>query len=147
MEFWMFFVSLVGGRCEIRPIWRLLFVESSFWLTCNILLRKRHHSRKFKGKMIVKWFVLFSAIANFITSRRGNQLILLSGYTFYKFKTSKKQTSMWMCSTHRGKGCKAVVHTVNDRIISLKKVHNHPPIDNTKYISKTYYQAVEHSLQ
>ncbi|CAH2040279.1 unnamed protein product, partial [Iphiclides podalirius] len=67
----------------------------------------------------------------FINSRRGNPLILLSGYT-YSVKAIKKLGAnvkrRWHCSTHNARGCRANLCTIDGEIIMMKTNHNHDPV-------------------
>ncbi|XP_050349126.1 protein tramtrack, beta isoform isoform X21 [Nymphalis io] len=72
----------------------------------------------------------------FITSLRGNQLILLDGYryslkTFMKISTSVKKR--WHCSTHNGRSCKASLITLDDVIVKKNTVHNHSIVEVKRY--------------
>ncbi|XP_039750445.1 protein tramtrack, beta isoform isoform X42 [Pararge aegeria] len=58
---------------------------------------------------------------------RGGRTILLNGYKFLR-QRSNGVKSRWWCDTHRGRGCKAVIFTINDKVIKCKSVHNHDPL-------------------
>ncbi|KAL0881509.1 hypothetical protein ABMA27_001360 [Loxostege sticticalis] len=75
--------------------------------------------------------------AFFVMSQRGNSLISLEGYTYYhkrneRDKNQKKQR--WVCSTHFCRGCRAVLYTIDDVIVTAKKDHNHEPAFNNQRI-------------
>lgn len=62
----------------------------------------------------------------FVESRRGRQLIQLGRYTFGMQRLSScRAKTRWMCSTHNSRGCKAVIHTVDEEIVFVKNNHNH----------------------
>ncbi|GBP31404.1 hypothetical protein EVAR_17892_1 [Eumeta japonica] len=62
----------------------------------------------------------------FVVSRRGRRLIQLGRYTFgVQRLRSDNRKSRWMCSTHNSRGCRAVIHTVDDEIVFIKNQHNH----------------------
>ncbi|VVC90627.1 unnamed protein product [Leptidea sinapis] len=67
---------------------------------------------------------------SYITSRRGNTMILLDGFTFCRqvMKTKMELTVKkyrWCCSTHNNKGCSAFITTLRDEIINFNNNHNH----------------------
>ncbi|XP_069357553.1 FLYWCH-type zinc finger-containing protein 1, partial [Maniola hyperantus] len=64
--------------------------------------------------------------AVFAIGRRGARTILLNGYKFLK-QRSNGAKCRWWCGTHSGRGCKAVIFTVNDLIIRCNADHNHEP--------------------
>ncbi|CAH2040278.1 unnamed protein product, partial [Iphiclides podalirius] len=67
----------------------------------------------------------------FITSKRGNQLILLSGYKYFvkaSHSVGRMTKRRWNCSTHHAKGCRALLHTANDTILKINDRHNHSPV-------------------
>lgn len=66
-------------------------------------------------------------IACFVPSRAGKSLILLQGYTYRQHIASGGGKVRWMCSTGGWRGCRAVVFTVGDRIVSIKNEHDHEP--------------------
>ncbi|CAH2040283.1 unnamed protein product, partial [Iphiclides podalirius] len=66
----------------------------------------------------------------FVTSQRGNTLLRIGSYTFYYKKPKPGGTAhkkRWVCSTHFSRGCKAVVYTVDDEIVTLRHDHSHEP--------------------
>ncbi|KAJ8718898.1 hypothetical protein PYW07_016454 [Mythimna separata] len=69
----------------------------------------------------------FGGFADYVYSKRGNKLILISGYSFYRHRTSHQKKTRWLCSTHQRHGCRAVVYTIYDEIISCNLQHNHEP--------------------
>lgn len=44
----------------------------------------------------------------------------------------------WVCSTNFCKGCKAVIYTIDDVIVSIKNKHNHEQVVNRIIPSQTY---------
>lgn len=56
--------------------------------------------------------------------------MLLEGYTYYRQQTYSGNKSRWLCSTDHKKGCKALIHTVDDKITFRKLEHCHPPKRN-----------------
>lgn len=74
-------------------------------------------------------YVTNESSIKFVRSLRGNPLILLQGFKFYKYRTIGLK-SRWQCSTHNSKGCTAFVHTIDDEIIKVKNDHNHPPVSS-----------------
>ncbi|KOB67180.1 Modifier of mdg4 [Operophtera brumata] len=61
----------------------------------------------------------------FTTSRRGYPIIVVSGYRFRKV-TSNAFKVYWKCSANLNHGCRAVIHTLQDKtIIKCHNVHNH----------------------
>ncbi|KAL0881508.1 hypothetical protein ABMA27_001359 [Loxostege sticticalis] len=67
-------------------------------------------------------FIIFTV--NYVISRRGRRLLQLNGYT-YSFTPSKRGKTRWRCSTHNHHGCRAVVHTCDERLVYTYEVHNH----------------------
>ncbi|KOB69727.1 Uncharacterized protein OBRU01_16400 [Operophtera brumata] len=65
--------------------------------------------------------------AVFTKSRRGQPMIHISGYRFRKHLLVRLKT-YWRCSTHQPQGCRAVIHTVQDK--SRTRI--------TKYVIFTY---------
>lgn len=65
--------------------------------------------------------------AIFVTSQRGNSLIRYKGFTYYhkKSRYGPSVKKRWVCSTHFCRGCKAVIYTIDDIIVSVKSDHNH----------------------
>lgn len=57
-------------------------------------------------------------------SRLGKQLIKIGQYTF-SCRGTNGPKSNWRCSCHHNKGCKAVLRTVDQEIVSIKNEHNH----------------------
>ncbi|GBP31401.1 hypothetical protein EVAR_17889_1 [Eumeta japonica] len=62
--------------------------------------------------------------AIFVISQKGNKMIKFKGYTYSAMRGLGAKVR-WRCSTHHNHGCKAVVITVEDQIISVKDDHNH----------------------
>lgn len=56
-------------------------------------------------------------------------MINIDGYTFSYKKDSRQgsetKKKRWVCSSHFCLGCKAVIYTVEDTIVSVKNIHNH----------------------
>uniref|UniRef100_A0A2H1VPW3 SFRICE_004116 n=1 Tax=Spodoptera frugiperda TaxID=7108 RepID=A0A2H1VPW3_SPOFR len=74
--------------------------------------------------------------AVFCTSRTGNNLITIGGYSFcYHRKTGLK--TRWRCSTNQHKGCKAVIFTVDNTIIKINNNHNHSAVFSTSRTGRT----------
>ncbi|KAL0881478.1 hypothetical protein ABMA27_001341 [Loxostege sticticalis] len=65
-----------------------------------------------------------SSRAFFSTTSRGARIICLGGYKFTKQYKVKYKTRWW-CGSSRA--CPAVVYTIDDKIVSCKHKHNHPP--------------------
>ncbi|XP_063367580.1 FLYWCH-type zinc finger-containing protein 1-like [Cydia amplana] len=61
----------------------------------------------------------------FQTTSRGGRMIVMGGYKFFRQVTYGPKTR-WFCSG-QGRGCKAVIFTVDDEIIDSKNEHNHYP--------------------
>ncbi|KAG7309891.1 hypothetical protein JYU34_004405 [Plutella xylostella] len=51
-------------------------------------------------------------------------MIRLGGFT-YSFHSVRQNKSRWYCSTHRTKGCKAGLHTIDNLIVNMMNFHNH----------------------
>lgn len=66
-------------------------------------------------------------LVKFILSRTGTTLLLYKDYTYYLHKKSMVGGCRWACSSHGGKGCKAVVHTRDNAVVAHKDVHTHHP--------------------
>ncbi|XP_026485521.2 protein tramtrack, beta isoform-like isoform X4 [Vanessa tameamea] len=66
--------------------------------------------------------------AAFVISKRGNLVIKLGPYTFYRQKQAKRRVR-WFCKNAQ-KGCKAVLFTIDDRIVKIFGKHNHCPCKN-----------------
>ncbi|XP_045496213.1 protein tramtrack, beta isoform isoform X21 [Colias croceus] len=73
----------------------------------------------------------FAPLLQFIESRRGNRLILLNGYKY----STKRQIMVggvdkrcWHCSTHNARGCRALLHTLDDELYKVRGSHNHDPV-------------------
>ncbi|XP_048005085.1 uncharacterized protein LOC125240925 [Leguminivora glycinivorella] len=65
---------------------------------------------------------------DFVTSSKGKRLLRHSGYTYYReYVSSVGDRSLWRCSTHWSRGCRATVHTSADAIVRRKNKHNHTP--------------------
>lgn len=77
--------------------------------------------------------IIFIFVVRFVRSQRGKQLILLNNYTYTLAtpNTSKSilQKKRWVCSTHVSKGCKAVVYTIQDILVSMKNEHYHNAVN------------------
>ncbi|KOB65073.1 Modifier of mdg4 [Operophtera brumata] len=59
------------------------------------------------------------------TSQKGRQLLLVSGYRFNR-QGGRRSKMYWKCSTHMQRGCRAVIHTLEDMtIVKCMNVHNH----------------------
>ncbi|PZC77006.1 hypothetical protein B5X24_HaOG203957 [Helicoverpa armigera] len=70
-----------------------------------------------------------SGTPEFGYSKRGRRLIVMNGYSFYHKKDHNGKVR-WQCSTHSSKGCKAVIHTIDDVIVFSKLNHSHAPTKN-----------------
>uniref|UniRef100_A0A2H1VGK0 SFRICE_004212 n=1 Tax=Spodoptera frugiperda TaxID=7108 RepID=A0A2H1VGK0_SPOFR len=79
--------------------------------------------------------VIYVNIASFVYSRKGNKMILLSGYTFYRHTTFKNNITRWLCGSHHKRGCKALIHSFEETIVKVRAEHNHEPLPN----SSIYY--------
>ncbi|CAH2040271.1 unnamed protein product, partial [Iphiclides podalirius] len=62
----------------------------------------------------------------FVTTSRGARMVSISGSNFYRHCTTGYKTR-WFCATHQRFGCKAVLFTVEDNIVTCRNNHNHPP--------------------
>lgn len=51
-------------------------------------------------------------------------MISLGDYTFCLEKRTGPKTR-WRCSTHKNKGCKAAIVTIEDEIVRIVSDHNH----------------------
>ncbi|KOB70603.1 Modifier of mdg4 [Operophtera brumata] len=61
----------------------------------------------------------------FSSSLKNRPIIIVSGYRFNILKSHGVKT-YWRCSTHLKRGCRAVLHTLEDTtIIKCYNVHNH----------------------
>lgn len=64
----------------------------------------------------------------FTTGTRGNPLLIMDNYTYYKFST-KRRTQIWYCSQRKTKHCKSRVK-LNLENCSVNKIlpcHTHEP--------------------
>lgn len=66
----------------------------------------------------------------YVFSKRGNPLLLLAGYTFYRQTVYRNSKVRWLCATHHCKGCTATVHTYKETLLSVRNHHNHLPRKN-----------------
>lgn len=63
-------------------------------------------------------------LVQFVTSIKGKPQIKIGPYKFYKCKIiARSGKTRWECSS--GRGCKAVVYTIDDIVITMRNVHNH----------------------
>ncbi|KAI5646837.1 FLYWCH zinc finger domain-containing protein [Phthorimaea operculella] len=60
----------------------------------------------------------------FVTSQRGKRLLKVGPHRFCIQSRSGIKVR-WVCSTHNHRGCRAVVHTIDDEIIRINNIHNH----------------------
>lgn len=60
-------------------------------------------------------------------SRLGGTQLCLDGYTFCRKKQLEYKT-MWVCSSHNNKGCRAKVVTADNKIIKVINDHTHYPV-------------------
>ncbi|GBP73794.1 hypothetical protein EVAR_42966_1 [Eumeta japonica] len=58
-------------------------------------------------------------------TQKGNRHLKLNGFK-YALHTMSRLKTRWRCMRHNY-GCKAVVHTMEDVIVSMKNEHNHMP--------------------
>lgn len=56
---------------------------------------------------------------------RGARVIIYNGYKFFRQRVSAYK-ERWYCS-HHVRGCKAVIFTIENDILSVKEQHNHEP--------------------
>nr|XP_021191600.2 protein tramtrack, beta isoform isoform X12 [Helicoverpa armigera] len=66
----------------------------------------------------------------FVYSPQGEELILVAGYTYRRLRTYSTKVTTWACATHYKEGCKARVHTSENRIVHKKLRHKHQPLAN-----------------
>ncbi|XP_046967230.1 uncharacterized protein LOC124535174 isoform X3 [Vanessa cardui] len=66
--------------------------------------------------------------AAFAISKRGNIVVKLGPYTFYRQRASKRRVR-WFCKNAQ-RGCRAVLFTIDDRIVKILGKHNHCPCKN-----------------
>uniref|UniRef100_A0A2H1VUJ4 SFRICE_007504 n=1 Tax=Spodoptera frugiperda TaxID=7108 RepID=A0A2H1VUJ4_SPOFR len=73
----------------------------------------------------------------FITSRRGNTMINFQGYNFYlkknSYTTGFQPKQRWVCTTHFGRGCKAIIYTIENVIVKVDNYHTHSPLPNPRF--------------
>ncbi|CAG4934055.1 unnamed protein product [Parnassius apollo] len=65
---------------------------------------------------------------------RGTRIICVEGYRFSRKKDKKTSHSLkmrWRCYSHHRNGCTATLYTVEERIVSMKNIHNHSPPPRT----------------
>ncbi|XP_039750683.1 uncharacterized protein LOC120626938 [Pararge aegeria] len=63
----------------------------------------------------------------FISSRKGNCLLLYKSFTYNKQSTNKNGEK-WYCSSRRSRNCTAQTFLANDgSITDTQIVHSHPP--------------------
>ncbi|CAK1579162.1 unnamed protein product [Parnassius mnemosyne] len=79
-------------------------------------------SRRGKTMIEVGGFTFCTQIVS--GPKRGKPMIKIGGYTFCHKVTHKFRTT-WVCSTHKNKGCSAVVQTYENVIIKVRNEHNH----------------------
>lgn len=82
-------------------------------------------------------------IISFINSQKGKLMIVIDDYIF-KFNRQSKSTKHWICIFN---GCSAKVHTtLENQLIDLVDIHNHPPekeeIEIRKFREKIKERAV-----
>ncbi|KAG7309881.1 hypothetical protein JYU34_004395 [Plutella xylostella] len=91
----------------------------------------------------------------FITSKKGNPLLKLSGYTYYEDKNKKttatkslekSMRSRWRCSTHQGRrGCRANVVLVGEELNDLLMYKGHTfskvPTSKNRYQCSQKYRG------
>lgn len=82
--------------------------------------------------------------SSYVYSRRGNKLLLVEGYSFYRQTSTTSNRARWLCATHYKKGCRAIVHTVGDSILSVRREHNHSPKVNWT-IEQPHYQSISYN--
>lgn len=65
--------------------------------------------------------------AEFVTSRRGNPMIVLEGRTFIHERSmgSVVPRTRWVCSKKRWLKCRATLTTVNGVVVKKFGMHNH----------------------
>lgn len=64
----------------------------------------------------------------FTQTSRGARVIIFEGYKFIKHRGHGLKVR-WYCTQH-GYGCRAAMFTVENKVVSVKKEHNHPPPEN-----------------
>ncbi|CAH2040274.1 unnamed protein product, partial [Iphiclides podalirius] len=69
----------------------------------------------------------------FVMSKKGRSLVKLKGYTYYSARRTGPKVQ-WRCSTNHRSNCNAVLYTVDNKIVTIKKRHNHAPLE-TEYIT------------
>ena len=110
----------------------LMFYVSFLHISLQII-------RVSKGWFLCKLVLFFTGIAEYVYSKRGNKLILLSGYSFYRQRTASNNKTRWACATHQQHGCRAVVYTIGDDVISGNLGHSHAPKVNWVREKPTHY--------
>lgn len=62
--------------------------------------------------------------ACFYVTPRGGTVILHGGYRFSRHHVTDAKTR-WHCATHKAKGCRAYIYTVDTQIVRMSNEHNH----------------------
>ncbi|KPJ21020.1 hypothetical protein RR48_00712 [Papilio machaon] len=72
---------------------------------------------------------LFTETPEFIFGSRGNRILRLGKYYYSVHVCATLDNGIvktrWYCRTQHSRGCKAVIHTLDDVIVSCKTTHNH----------------------
>ncbi|XP_061704490.1 protein tramtrack, beta isoform isoform X48 [Cydia pomonella] len=67
----------------------------------------------------------------FVMSKKGSRHIECNGYRYYarckRMYMTTKNKILWRCANHTRTKCKSVVYTLENRIVSVRKEHNHGP--------------------
>jgi hypothetical protein len=66
----------------------------------------------------------------FIRSRKGKLLMVVNDFSFCE-ESMVKGKIIWRCTSKKGK-CRARIHTVGNKVIYAKGLHNHP--QRTPYV-------------
>lgn len=69
-------------------------------------------------------YIIFFSV-HYIPLRNGRNLLMVNSYTFRTHRMHGKK-QRWLCSSQK-KGCKSVVYTQNEMVISYKDNHDHDP--------------------
>lgn len=68
-----------------------------------------------------------STDVRYVLTQKGGQALLYCGYCFYKVRDGENRKTFWRCSKYRTESCEVRVTTQEDRVVSIRGEHNHPP--------------------
>lgn len=140
---WVFFLRLVCSVYELGKLsikifapeflWAFLYYKKLLKIFCvKFCITGNFHVALCWGRitLTITHSIINIVVPEFITSRKGKPLMLLSKYR-YMMKHGKYvngTNTRWVCSSRANKSCKAVVWTCDRKVHKGKFEHTHPPI-------------------